>query len=83
MAQYFRIYPQSWQNHIALRVSLLTDDARTKKKGDKSCSTSPTLNRPVSPGKKVQLKKEDISVPMDPSSDCLLTILADPAEIRG
>ena len=86
VAQYFRIYPQSWQNRIALRVALLKDDVSAKelwKKGDKASTTSPAPDRPVSPAKKMQLKKEDISIPMDPSSDCLLTTVADPADIRG
>ena len=81
-AQYFRIYPQSWQNHIALRVALYKDDVKSKgmkKKGDKSGSTSPMGDRPQSPTmrKKIQLTKEDISVPMYPSSDCLITEVCD------
>jgi hypothetical protein len=67
-AQYFRIYPQSWQNHIALRVALYKEDVKPKglkKKGDKSGPTSPVG--------KMQLTKEDISDPMHPSSDCLIT----------
>ena len=48
-----------------------------KKRGERSKPTSPISDRPVSPnvGKKMQLKKEDISVPMYPSSDCLRTEL--------
>ena len=45
-----------------------------KKRGERSKPTSPISDRPVSP-KKMQLKKEDISVPMYPSSDCLRTEL--------
>jgi hypothetical protein len=51
-AQYFRIYPQSWQNHIALRVALYKEDVKSKgmkKKGDKSKPTSPIGDHPVSP----------------------------------
>ena len=85
---YFRIYPQSWQNHIALRVALYQEDVKSKgmkKKGDKSKPTSPIGDHPVSPntGRKMQLKKEDISDPMYPSSDCLITEVANLADIKG
>ena len=56
-----------------------------KKKGDKSKPTSPIGDRPVSPntGRKMQLKREDISDPMYPSSDCLTTEVANLADIKG
>ncbi|XP_028393970.1 uncharacterized protein LOC114518215 isoform X2 [Dendronephthya gigantea] len=73
-AQYFRVYPQSWQNHIALQVALYKVDigsSTLKKSGDKLTLASPT-RRPL-------LKKKDISDPMHPSSDCLRTELTEPA----
>lgn len=78
-AQYVRIYPQTWQNHIALQVALYKEDVkskRVKKKGEKTRKSTPLISdRPVytNNGRKMNLKKEDISDPMYPSSDCLKT----------
>ena len=68
--------------------SLYNEDVKSKgmkKKGDRSKPTSPIEDRPVSPntGRKMQLKKEDISHPMYPSSDCLTTEVANLADIKG
>ncbi|XP_046851048.1 uncharacterized protein LOC124444469 isoform X2 [Xenia sp. Carnegie-2017] len=72
-AQYFRIYPQSWHNHIAMRVSLYKDDLNNstkKKKGDKSKFVSP-IPSPMM-GRKMHIKKQDISNPLQVSNNGVL-----------